>query len=64
MAFYNCKVDGCAGLVGFGEKNKGQNKNLSGYPKRNRGFAMILAVKDKPVECPVCHKSYYEWELK
>lgn len=52
----------CVGLVDFGEKKK--EKNLVGKLKQQRRAAMILNIKDKPVACSVCGKSYFEWELK
>lgn len=62
LAVYKCKTDSCAGIVEFGENKKAES--LIGSLRTNRRFAMIMTVKDKPVECPVCNKSYYEWELK
>ncbi|GEM_PF-6590063 len=52
----------CDGQVSFGTVK--QNSTPYTTQKKAKIFQMILEVKDTLGECPKCHTSYFEWELK
>lgn len=62
MPTYACKTPKCKGTFTFPDKADLFQEARPVDPRRMSDTALIL-IQDEPVECPICHTSFYQREV-
>lgn len=64
MRSYSCKTENCKGIINFRDALDNLENAAASSHLRDMGDTAFIVIPERPVECPKCRTSYYEWELK
>ena len=63
MPTYSCKTPNCNGSLAFPDEDALGSKPKPPDPRKVHDLSLTV-IKDEPMECKECGKSYYEREVK